>query len=301
MIPNVPTTATIFAGISAKIKTVTAKLQRPATIAMEAAAIIAPFINRGVSWRTINEAAFNSLGVLSAEGIISDELNTALSNTVNQVTSVNVTVQSLQNITQNMNLSNIQESLGNIDNITAVLRNQSATLSTTVDSYTKLVDDNKTLTTINNSQSTVQESINDINEYVSVGLYDIATSLTDINNLTTSINDLGFDVTGKIPGVNDALIQINNVAATVANVQGIANNLVATAENVKNIANNVKKINSFFENKRKSRKTLPTLPAAIDPRNNQYVALYNSLNTTIDSLNTTVTTLSSIPKIPFFS
>lgn len=300
MIPNIPTTATIFAGIASKIpKTVTAKLQRAATTAMEAAAIIAPFVDRGVSWRTINESLYTSIEVLSSEGIISSELNVALINTVSDINSVNNTVNSLQNIANNMTTNNLTESLYNIDIITATLRTQSSSLSRTVDFYAKTVDENKTLTTINNTPTETQQSIDELNEYITVGISNITRDLNDINNLYASINSLGFDATGRIPQINEAIIEINRVNNVVMSTKNIADNLLATTQNVKNIANNISKINNIMNNKRKKRKTLPTLPAAIDPRNSQYVSLYNSLNTTIDSFNSTITTLSSIPKIPF--
>jgi hypothetical protein len=122
-----------------------------------------------------------------------------------------------------------------------------------------------------------------------------------MNSLASTLSFLGVDATGAVTNVNSVVSIANDVAAASANVANIANNMEATVNNVKDIANNFKKINKLFDEKRKGDKKIPTIPAAIDPRNSQYYTIYKSINSSIDLLNTASTSLTSIPKIPFLS
>ena len=275
------------------------KIYRAAAIAAEIAALVAPFINRPVSWRTISSAAFDSIGLLSSEGLISDEVTTALRSSVSQISQVQNTANALQSLSQNLTSSNFQQSLFQIEGLTATLNFQSSSLSRTSDSWVAVVDSNQNNTSITNTPSDVQEAIGDLNNYIGGGISGIAASLSSINGLASSIGNLGVDATGAINNVNSALSQINDVANTAAAVANIANNLVNTVDNVKDIANNIKNIGKMFKDKRKGNKEIPKLPAAIDPRNSQYYTIYASINTTIDTINATYTALKSVPKIPF--
>lgn len=277
------------------------KIYRASAQAAEIAALVAPYINRPVSWRTISSAAFDAVGVISNQGLLSNDVSLALSSSINQITQLQNTTNTLQSLTRNLNSANFQQSLYNIETITSSLNAQSTTLSRTSDSWVNVIDNNKDNVSVSNSPTEVQESINALNEYVNVGISDIASSLSSMNSFVSTINLLGVDATGAITNVNTALTQINNVANTAAAVANIANNLVNTVENVKDIANNIKSINKLFSNKRKGNKQIPKLPAAIDPRNSQYYTIYASINTTIDTLNTASNTLSSIPTLPFLS
>jgi hypothetical protein len=277
------------------------KIYRASAQAAEIAALVAPYINRPVSWRTVSSAAFDAIGFLSNEGLLSNEVTSALNSSINQISQMQTTTNTLQSLTQNLTSSNFQQSLFQIESITSTLSLQSSSLSRTSDAWINVIDNNKNNTTISNSTSEIQESIDTLNEYVVGGISEISSSLASMNSLATTINSLGVDVTGTITNVNSALSQINNVANTAAVTANIASNLVNTVNNVKAIANNFKKIDKLFDKKRKGDKKIPKLPAAIDPRNSQYYTIYASINTTIDTLNTAATSLSSIPKLPFLS
>lgn len=275
------------------------KIYRAAAIAAEIAAIAAPFINRPVSWRTISSAAFDSIGLLSSEGLISDDVTAALRSSVSQISQVQNTANALQSLSQNLTSGNFQQSLFQIEGLTATLNFQSSSLLRTSDSWVDVIDINQNNTSITNTPSDVQEAIGDLNDYIGGGISGIAHSLSSINGLASSIGNLGVDATGAINNVNSALSQINDVANTAAAVANIANNLVNTVDNVKDIANNIKDIGKMFKDKRKGHKEIPKLPAAIDPRNSQYYTIYASINTTIDTINATYAALKSIPKLPF--
>jgi hypothetical protein len=275
------------------------KIYRAAAIAAEIAAIAAPFINRPVSWRTVSYAAFDSIGLLSSEGLISDDVTAALRSSVSQISRVQNTANALQSLSQNLTSGNFQQSLFQIEGLTATLNFQSSSLLRTSDSWVDVIDINQNNTSITNTPSDVQEAIGDLNDYIGGGISGIAASLSSINGLASSIGNLGVDATGAINNVNSALSQINDVANTAAAVANIANNLVNTVDNVKDIANNIKDIGKMFKDKRKGNKEIPKLPAAIDPRNSQYYTIYTSINTTIDTINATYAALKSIPKLPF--
>jgi methyl-accepting chemotaxis protein len=277
------------------------KIYRAAAQAAEIAALVAPYINRPVSWRTISSAAFDSINFLSKQGLLSDDVTSALNSSINQITQLQNTANVLQSISQNLTTNNFQQSLFQIETITSTLNSQSSSLSRTADSWVNVIDNNEQNTSISNSSSEIHDSINDLNEYISGGISGIASSLSSMNSFASTLNSLGVDATGTILNVNTALTQINNVANTATAVANIATNLVNTVENVKDIANNIKSIDKFFANKRKGNKEIPKLPAAIDPRNSEYYTIYASINTTIDTLNKLSTSLSSIPKLPFLS
>lgn len=292
-IPNLPTIS--IPTNNAKLL----KIYRAAAIAAEIAALVAPFINRPVSWRTVSTAAFDSIDLLASEGLISNEVGAALRSSVSQISQVQNTANALQSLSQNLTSGNFQQSLFQIEGLTATLKSQSSSLSRTSDSWVAVVDNNQNNTSITNKPSDVQVAIGDLNNYISGGISGIASSLSSINGLASSIGNLGVDATGAINNVNSALSQINNVANTATAVANIANNLVNTVDNVKDIANNIKSIGKMFKDKRKGNIEIPKLPAAIDPRNSEYYTIYASINTTIDTLNATYAALKSIPKIPF--
>ena len=98
--------------------------------AAEIAELIAPYINRPVSWRTISSAAFDAVNFLSNEGLISDELTSALNSSISEMNQIQNTANSLRSATQNLTSGNFQESLYAINNITATLDSQSSSLST---------------------------------------------------------------------------------------------------------------------------------------------------------------------------
>jgi len=292
-IPSLPVIS--FATNNAKLL----KIYRAAAIAAEIAAIAAPFINRPVSWRTVSYAAFDSIGLLSSEGLISDDVTAALRSSVSQISQVQNTANALQSLSQNLTSGNFQQSLFQIEGLTATLNFQSSSLLRTSDSWVDVIDINQNNTSITNTPSDVQEAIGDLNDYIGGGISGIAASLSSINGLASSIGNLGVDATGAINNVTSALSQINDVANTAAAVANIANNLVNTVDNVKDIANNIKDIGKMFKDKRKGHKEIPKLPAAIDPRNSEYYTIYASINTTIDTINATYAALKSIPKLPF--
>jgi hypothetical protein len=269
--------------------------------AQEIAAIVAPFINRPLSWRSISSAAFESISLLERNGLVSNELSSALSASVSQVSQIQNTTNALQSLTTNLTTSNFQQSLFSIDAITATIASQSASLTRTSDYWVDVVDSNEERTTISNTPQEVQDSIDQMNVYINSNAASIASSLSTMSSLANTINSLGVDATGAITNINSALNTVNDVANTAAAVANIANNMEATVNNVKDIANNFKKINKLFDEKRKGDKKIPTIPAAIDPRNSQYYTIYKSINSTIDTLNTASTSLTSIPKLPFLS
>jgi prefoldin subunit 5 len=277
------------------------KILDAAAQAQEIADIIAPFINRPVSWRSISSAAFDSISLLERRGLVSNELSSALTASVSQVSQIQNTANTLQSLTTNLNPSNFQQSLFAINNVTSTLTIQSASLTRTSDYWVDVVDSNEQRITVNNTTAEVQDSIDQMNEYINNNAASIANSLSTMNSLASTINSFGVDATGVITNVNSALNVVNDVANTAAAVANIANNMEATVNNVKAIANNFKKIDKLFDEKRKGDKKIPKLPAAIDPRNSEYYTIYASINTTIDTLNTASNTLSSIPTLPFLS
>jgi hypothetical protein len=269
--------------------------------AQEIAALIAPFINRPVSWRSISSAAFGSIAILNRNDLISNELSSALRDSITQVTRIQNTTNTLQSLTTNLNTSNFQQSLFSIDSITATLTSQSAALTRTSDYWVEVVDSNIDNRLISNTPQEVQDSIDDLNQYIVGNASSISSALSSMNSLASTLSFLGVDATGAVTNVNSVVSIANDVAAASANVANIANNMETTVNNVKAIVNNFKKINKLFEQKRKGDKKIPTIPAAIDPRNSQYYTIYKSINSSIDLLNTASTSLTSIPKIPFLS
>jgi hypothetical protein len=269
--------------------------------AQEIAALIAPFINRPVSWRSISSAAFGSIAILNRNDLISNELSSALRDSITQVTRIQNTTNTLQSLTTNLNTSNFQQSLFSIDSITATLTSQSAALTRTSDYWVEVVDSNINNRLISNTPQEVQDSIDDLNQYIVGNASSISSALSSMNSLASTLSFLGVDATGAVTNVNSVVSIANDVAAASANVANIANNMEASVNNVKAIANNFKKINKLFDEKRKGDKKIPTIPAAIDPRNSQYYTIYKSINSSIDLLNTASTSLTSIPKIPFLS
>jgi len=269
--------------------------------AQEIAALIAPFINRPVSWRSISSAAFGSIAILNRNDLISNELSSALRDSITQVTRIQNTTNTLQSLTTNLNTSNFQQSLFSIDSITATLTSQSAALTRTSDYWVEVVDSNIDNRLISNTPQEVQDSIDDLNQYIVGNASSISSALSSMNSLASTLSFLGVDATGAVTNVNSVVSIANDVAAASANVANIANNMETTVNNVKAIVNNFKKINKLFDEKRKGDKKIPTIPAAIDPRNSQYYTIYKSINSSIDLLNTASTSLTSIPKIPFLS
>jgi hypothetical protein len=75
-IPKLPTYT--FPNNNAKLMTILSV----AAQAQEIAAIIAPFVNRPVSWRNVSDAAFRSVNLLESNGLISNEMSTALSDSM---------------------------------------------------------------------------------------------------------------------------------------------------------------------------------------------------------------------------
>jgi hypothetical protein len=294
-IPKLPTYT--FPNNNAKLMTILSV----AAQAQEIAAIIAPFVNRPVSWRNVSDAAFRSVNLLESNGLISNEITTALSDSIRQVNQIQTTTNTLQSVTSNLTTSNFQQSLFTIDSITSTLAQQSASLNRTSDYWVDVVNSNRGSITTSNTPDQSQDSIDTMNEYIRNNTLDIANSLSSMNFLASTLNSFGVDATGVITNTNAALNVVNDVANTAASVANIANNIQSSINNVKNIVNNIKKIDSIFEKKRKGNKKIPTIPASIDPRNSQYYTLYKSINTTIDTLNSASTSLTSIPKIPFLS
>jgi hypothetical protein len=292
MIPDVPSTLAIFAALTSKSNNV--KLQRAITIAMEVSAILAPFIDRPVSWRSINESLYTTLDVLIAENIVSQELGMAMAQSVTEMNNINNTITSIQQLN-----SNDPNYLNNLNRLTDILNSQSRTLSANIDTYDNLSSGN--IPTITNITPAVQNNLSEFGQSVDLGLSNISSNIASLSSTIQAVNALGVTNTGAIQDINTVLQDINRVQNNIQNVINITNNIVGMVNNIQRIANNLLKIKTLFNNKRKARKTLPKLPAIIDPKNSQYYSLYSSINTTINSFNTTITTLGSIPRIPFLS
>ena len=268
MIPNIPTSSAIFAALLAKSQTLSLKQQRAITVAMEAAAILAPFINRGVSWRTINESLYNTLDVLDSQGILSSEISSAMASSVGELNNVRNTVSTIQNLSSG-DPNFLRISSGNIPQI----NNTGVELASNLAVFGSRLGE---------GVSNISASIGSVTTFAQ-----IATDLAGANSLVGAEN------------ISGVLSQVNQVQNQLQSAVSITNNIVGSVEQIKSMAKNIIKIKALFNLKRKGQKKLPQLPAFLDPKNSQYVQLYDSINLIINTLNATAVSLKNIPKIPF--
>ena len=293
MIPNIPTSSAIFAALLAKSQTLSLKQQRAITVAMEAAAILAPFINRGVSWRTINESLYNTLDVLDSQGILSSEISSAMASSVGELNNVRNTVSTIQNLS-----SGDPNFLNRLDTLSGVLNSQTRSLSTNIATFERISSGN--IPQINNTGVELASNLAVFGSRLGEGVSNISASIGSVTTFAQIATDLaGANSLVGAANISGVLSQVNQVQNQLQSAVSITNNIVGSVEQIKSMAKNIIKIKALFNLKRKGQKKLPQLPAFLDPKNSQYVQLYDSINLIINTLNATAVSLKNIPKIPF--